>query len=306
MSDFMGKVMSALLVLFGLWTTYKSITLFSGLTAFIFGIIGLSITVVFALFLKHLIKMDIIQNKNTKKMIIKEREEENNYKKFIEKYRQEFLKSEIPENTISVKLLEKFSGEKYNIKNWEYYTWIDNDNLYLFPKDRGLNWYKYTPKLEVIFIEQKDIVSYFSEGEYSRDLKISGGGGPSLEGAIVGGLLGGSVGSIIRSREKTKEIKSEIMINDTRKTILVINDNGNKTMVLDSKSCNSLYIIIPEKERSVVENIMSSKIISQINKEQQNESGALEKARILKQMLSEGLITDEHYQAKINEIINNN
>lgn len=139
MSDFMGKVMSALLVLFGLWTTYKSITLFSGLTAFIFGIIGLSITVVFALFLKHLIKMDIIQNKNTKKMIIKEREEENNYKKFIEKYRQEFLKSEIPENTISVKLLEKFSGEKYNIKNWEYYTWIDNDNLYLFPKDRGLN-----------------------------------------------------------------------------------------------------------------------------------------------------------------------
>lgn len=114
------------------------------------------------------------------------------------------------------------------------------------------------------------------------------------------------MGSIIRSREKTKEIKSEIMINDTRKTILVINDNGNKTMVLDSKSCNSLYIIIPEKERSVVENIMSSKIISQINKEQQNESGALEKARILKQMLSEGLITDEHYQAKINEIINNN
>lgn len=137
-------------------------------------------------------------------------------------------------------------------------------------------------------------ISYFSrEGETYTETKISGGEstGPNLGGAIVGGIIAGGVGAIIGGQSKTAPIKSETIVHDTRKTILVYNKGQ---LNFAPEDYNVLLKLIPEKELSVVQ---------QRRAESKEPKGVADSLRELKSLLDEGLITREEYDVKKGEIL---
>ncbi len=166
-------------------------------------------------------------------------------------------------------------------------------------------------------------IEYFAmSGETYATTEISGGGGTiggtSIPGAIVGGMIAGEAGAVIGSRKKgtIDPIKSYTSVHDERECYIKFRkEDGsldevvckhNERLVESRKQFvnaaelfyDSLKKIIPEKEYTYILANMNNAKASSV--ETTDIEGRLLQA---KNLLDKGLITQEEYEAKREDIL---
>lgn len=228
-----------------------------------------------------------------------------NYEIKLKEYKEKLNEIIIPKNARKIRIsFDEFLFDK-EIRKWYYFSWCDESNMYLFPTEPIIPGISRYPELSIITIPKGSIISYSVEGDFYRETKISGGGGggSSIGGAIVGGLIAGETGAIIGSRNKIDKINSEIIEHDTRHIKFKVYDNEEiKSIWLNFINYESLKDIIPEKDIEIIESVKKDQIIKSFNSESKYNK-EIEKARLLKQMLDEGIISSEIYEDKIRDLI---
>ncbi len=151
-----------------------------------------------------------------------------------------------------------------------------------------------------------DDIEYFQlTGEKHITTSISGGavtgGGSSLKGAIVGGAIAGGAGAVIGSRKQTRvsEIKTHTNVFDNRQVELIYKkDDKISHMIFSVYSFDVFKSVIPEKEYAYV--------IAHNQKNQNETSSTSIKDRLkqLNELKNDGLIKDDEYELKRNELLN--
>lgn len=139
-----------------------------------------------------------------------------------------------------------------------------------------------------------DSIQYFArEGQVTSETQISGGGSSSnLTGAVIGGLIAGPAGAIIGGQNKMAPIQSTTVRHDDRKTVLVYNKGRLEFAWQDYEAFMKL---IPEKELSVVQLATAQA--------KQKERSVADQLRELKSLHDEGLLTDEEFEEKRQQLV---
>lgn len=113
-------------------------------------------------------------------------------------------------------------------------------------------------------------------------------------------MLAGGAGAIIGSRVNNKEIKSEIVENDARKTILKYYKNGNLiSKEYDYQAFNVFEELIPDKEY----NIVLQNEIQKNTKPTNNDIDIEDSFKKLKDLKEKNLIDESEYQQKKKELL---
>lgn len=174
--------------------------------------------------------------------------------------------------------------------------------------------------LRTMYIPIKDIEYFIMEGNKFAVTEISGGGGGgkiggnSLSGGIVGtgigavvaGGFGAGVGAVIGSRKESNitidPIKSTTTIHDETKCYLKYRRSDGSLAELSSPKSseqffNKLRALIPEKEYNFV--------LSHQNKQSldSNKNSIEDRLNKLNSLREKGLISQEQYEKKQQEII---
>jgi hypothetical protein len=190
-------------------------------------------------------------------------------------------------------------------KKQKVFIWKSDSNIFFFPcSPETIDSISFaTLKINSIPVSQ---IEYFSKrGEVFRENKISGGGGggSSIGGAVVGGLIAGEVGAIIGSRKKVKEIKSELIMHDTRETFVnYFVGNEKHSLFFDDNAFQRFNDLIPEKEFSIVNAIKSSVIIkNQGNANSQR--NVTDQLRELAKLRDDGIITENEFNEKKKQLL---
>lgn len=179
-------------------------------------------------------------------------EEEN-----VKMYKEKKIQFNIDETHLTVYYKSGFAS----IARAKQYIWIEEDKLCFFPATIQSDEYRCT----VNKISLKDIEYYATQGNISKETKISGGGGDiggsSIGGAVIGGVLAGGVGAVIGSRKKGKiePIKSEIITHDDRETFMNYFIHGIKhSMFFNYGDYTTFLKIMPYKDYNNVVNAQLS------------------------------------------------
>lgn len=210
----------------------------------------------------------------------------------------------IPGNALNVTFLDHTNVLGNNFAPMEYLIWADKNIISLFSSEPTIENMQYYNEIEILSIPRESIQYFTLQGELFRETRISGGGGggSSIGGAIIGGLLGGETGAIIGSRKEVEGVRSEIIEHDSRKTLLVLNENNQrKEVFLNHESFEKFREMIPEKNKNVVESLIAGKVAQQNS----SEDKVLFQSRMLKQMLDEGIIDEAMFKEKIQRIMDN-
>lgn len=151
-------------------------------------------------------------------------------------------------------------------------------------------------------IPVSSIKAYKLEGEshYVSNVSGGGGGGRSIGGAIIGGAIAGPVGAIVGGRKKNKEIKTETIHIDNRKTLLYfVADNKEQC---ESFNGTTLYEFLlkkcPEKEFAVAANQTHK-----AERDIKDSDMMAKRMKELKNLYDLNLISQEEYDKKRSEII---
>ena len=191
--------------------------------------------------------------------------------------------------------------------NW---IWVENNIFYEAEKanryiERYLNSNEENHEVMVEMISVKDIQYFSKEGDVQYTTKISGGGGggSSIGGAIVGGLLAGEAGAIIGSRKQANEITTETVKHDGRSTLIRYYKGGQVLTInyIGIEVYDYLLKMIPEKD--LLTQQLKSKQIPDNDTSQVNSDSIEEKLISIKKLHEKGLITEEEYNKKKNEIL---
>lgn len=149
---------------------------------------------------------------------------------------------------------------------------------------------------------------YRVEGDMYTETQISGGGGggSSLTGTVVGGVLGGDTGAIIGSRKKVAPISSETVVHDSRKVALYYypspDADAMETLKFNFRFYSTLVSILPEKEYDYV--VGKGAALQKEEKQESSEtSGLKQKIQKLKELKEEGLLSEEEYSSKLQELL---
>lgn len=202
----------------------------------------------------------------------------------------------IPSKAETVALM---SGNETTI-NGIYCVWCSDsilmfvrhfDNAESFAEER------YLMEIPLSMIERYEI-----DGEHYRETKITGGD-VNLAGALVGGMIAGGAGMVLGGRNGISSYQIE---HDTRRTVMTIKlPNGDKRkLVFDFHAFEVFKDIVPEKNGEIVSEIEKKQLISQ-----QTQPTALPSSNItdsirkLKELKDEGLISDEEFAAKREELL---
>lgn len=234
---------------------------------------------------------------------------EKNEKQLKTNYDKKLLELECPSN------VKERSGYKLWVANGilyisqTFYAHLENYknkiNYFIVTNDldslQNFNVNEYDFKISVIPIEN---IKYFAkDGDISYETQITGGGGggSSVKGAVIGGVIAGGAGSVIGSRQKTNEIKSETLTHDTRKTILKYYENNALQSVEYLIEFFDIFEeLIPDKEYNIVvakESLKSNSINNDFS------NNVKDKLRQLNDFKLEGLITEEEYITKKQELL---
>lgn len=197
---------------------------------------------------------------------------------------------------------EKLLIKEESLRLYGVSVWIQDDFLTFFSKP---HLYDLESKIEeeVVWFSQfsmNKVKCFYRQGDTYTDTKISGGGS-SLGGAIVGGMIAGEAGAVIGSRQ---EIKSETKFIDKRSTILVIEDSSTSKdhfLIFDTNAYDVFLEIIPTKEKSYIEFNSNT---SNTNKPTNGEQEVIDLLIKYKQLKDNGVITDEEFEKKKNELLN--
>lgn len=215
------------------------------------------------------------------------------------------------------------NGNQYGVaENWG--MWLDNSTLSFFP-DRDcfcknlsvFRLYKndfingtedpqqYINDIPYIQIPLSKIQSFQLIGDKHTTTSISGGGGggSSIGGAIIGGVIAGGAGAIIGSRKAVDEIKSETKIVDERSVILRYYDDNDVLSVLQiSPNAFELFLKwFPEKEYDYL--TTQQKAGEGNGRTVQAQPNIKERLETLEQLKNDGLITEEEYNNKRQDIL---
>lgn len=234
---------------------------------------------------------------NSGKKVNEEEEKRKKLKQNKEKYEDALKKYNIDTNKSKVTFKNGFNI----MSKVKQYVWVENNELCFFPAEiTGIE-----GDYSIYKIKTKDIEYFSTRGEVYRENKITGGGGQvggsSVTGAIVGGVIAGGAGAIIGSRKKGKiePIKSEIITHDTRETFLNYFVGGKKhSLFFKFEDRNILLEVIPEKEFFKVSN---QQLMKNINPNKSK--GISETIKELNELMKEGLITQEEFNTKKQELL---
>ena len=146
--------------------------------------------------------------------------------------------------------------------------------------------------------------------EYTTRVSGGGGGGSSVGGAIVGGLIAGDAGAVIGSRKQTEAIKSEVVTHDSRKTIIRYYKDNQIFAITYSGFSVYEYLLtkIPEKDLLTIQlnankNSTSVKQVEESKKVVTVAGNIKEKLETIKNLYDSGLITEEEYAKKKDDIL---
>jgi hypothetical protein len=271
----MGCIAIIALILLIWWAVASPSTFFIGLFIFI----GLCIWAV--------ISNNKIKETQKQRQI---KEDEKNNKIFEEK--------KIEYNISNDYKIVNYKNGFAKISKDKQYIWIKDQSLFLFPAVVQSREEKYI----LYKVPLKDIEYYSTQGNVSKQTKISGGGGEiggsSVGGAIVGGVIAGGAGAVIGSRKKGKieSIKSEIITHDDRETFFNYYVNGERhSMFFDFKDYITLIKMIPEKDYNNFINMQLSKgsMVS-----------VTEQLKDLADLKGKGIITEEEFSEKKKVLLN--
>ena len=227
------------------------------------------------------------------------------FEKIKTKYEEEKIK--VPKTAKNVEITSSVVDLK--AKCGKYFMWFKDDRLYfhiesLIESHNSLD--DTIENYEIKSLDVSKIEYYATQGEVYRENKISGGdgGGSSIGGAVVGGMIAGSAGAIIASRNKTNEVKSELITHDDRKTFINFynNQDERKSIFLTFKDYQTLLDLIPDKDYNIVSAIKSNNLITKGIKA--NELKAItEQIRELAQLKDDGILTEEEFAAKKKDLL---
>ena len=167
-------------------------------------------------------------------------------------------------------------------------------------------------KIQIEEIPVKDIQYFSKEGDVQYTTRVfgGGGGGSSVGGAIVGGLIAGDAGVVIGSRKQTEAIKSEVVTHDSRKTIIRYYKENQIFAITYSGFSVYEYLLtkIPEKDLLTIQlnankNSTSVKQVEESKKVITAAGNIKEKLETIKNLYDSGLITEEEYAKKKDDIL---
>lgn len=154
-------------------------------------------------------------------------------------------------------------------------------------------------------------IQYFAkEGDVQYTTKVSGGGGGgySVAGAIVGGLIAGEAGAVIGSRKKVNDVVSKTETHDSRKTILrYFNEDSVEILSFNGFGLYE-YLLgkIPEKDLLTIQLQQMSSEKASLNDAtatQRPQPDAIEQIEKLAALKDKGIISDEEFQKKKEELL---
>lgn len=159
------------------------------------------------------------------------------------------------ESKINIKRVEQMNKKIKSYK--DYKTDEDKFNFYAINKKEFIFIiFKKISKFSMYFggylkfnervIDVKDIKYFMLIGDVGDRQYISGGGGSSITGAIVGNMIAGPTGAIIGSRKSNNPISVEYKTEDYRKTFISLVNGEN--IYLGYKCYELLLTTIPKKE----------------------------------------------------------
>ena len=193
---------------------------------------------------------------------------------------------------------------------YDYVLGKDNENsLYVVEK----KYYSNSSNDESQFRFEKilfDDIQFFSkEGDIQYTTQVSGGGarggGSSLK-AVIGGLVAGGAGAIIGSRKKVQvdEIRTVEHKHDSRVTIIRYKKNG---MLKEKKytgfdAYEFLLESFPEKDLTNMQ-VSSNGNTESLKQSKNTENSVEERLTRIKDLYEKGLLEEEDYQKKKEEIM---
>lgn len=201
-----------------------------------------------------------------------------------------------------LKVLSIDSRERYIIDSDS--TWIkaqfsENSLFIIQALEKMINFdtveKKVIDNMKPLVIKFSDIIHYRVMGNLRYEMEITGGGGggSSLAGAAVGAAVAGGVGAIIGSRKKTESIKSKTVKKDERYIQFVFNEkNQKRILIFDISNLDFFEEYLLEKEYDVLK-----------NRRLANNSDITEKIRKLADLKEQGILTDEEFTFKKQELL---
>ena len=117
-----------------------------------------------------------------------------------------------------------------------------------------------TDSCEGLDILIDEIKYYRLIGQKYITTEITGGGGTSIKGAVIGGLIAGEVGAIVGSRKAVDEVKGTSTVHDEQVVLLYSNDLE-YVMSFNSSAYGIFTKLIPEKEYGVVVQTSSEQLV---------------------------------------------
>lgn len=159
-----------------------------------------------------------------------------------------------------------------------------------------------TNRLHYVSIPVDDIVFYYIDGDIRYQSIVSGGEiiseKSSIKGAIIGGLIGGDAGAIIGSRPSvsTTGVTTKVVKKDDRTLVIRTHEGEHKTSLLSLY--DYLLKLIPEKDAKYISIHQSSGV----NESDSKLDGPTE-IRKYKELLDDGIITEEEFTAKKKQLL---
>lgn len=193
-----------------------------------------------------------------------------------------------------------YVGVKFNDSYHLRWVWYDNEKLIFCTADEDLV-ADITMENNVCIVPKQDIEFYSKDGNISyTNQVINKGKNISVSGAVVGGLIAGEAGAIIGAGKDANKLENKTVSHDNVKTVIYYKVGTEvKTLSINGQAFYS-YInqAIPDKEYSYIQN---KAMTLQNNTETSDVRERLEKIDELHKM---GLITDDEYNAKRENILN--
>lgn len=196
----------------------------------------------------------------------------------------------VPKNTFKKNIIQFKYGYDV-ITNREFEIWLEGEKLCFFGTVSTEQFIQgqYTK----VVIPTQNINFFTRLGDMYTE---TNGGGTSIGGALVGGVVAGEAGAIIGSRGNV-----ETKVVDKRETIMEVIDDKNKIEYLrfESSAYDIFLKLIPSKEKSLVKN-QESNNRNESNIDSDEIVNRIEKVKELKE---KGIITEEEYNIKKNELL---
>ena len=183
----------------------------------------------------------------------------------------------------------------------------------LYQSEQEMRTYFARNRVKGFYIPLSNIEYFSMGGQKYATTEITGGGGKiggsSLTGAVVGGVVAGEAGAIIGSRKQTTidPIQSHTRVHDETEAYIKYKDqNGILKEIVSDRNAdgffNALKKVIPEKEYAYIlsQNLTQPKRDNQVTEGKNSVEERLIKA---KELLEKGLITQEEYDKKRQDIL---